>query len=126
MPYTCTVALILACLCVHLLLSVTEHYLFVLKSPEVRIADNKDEEECESNGGKWWDDMKSTTFPVVLLQGVFPICKLSFYIYLHDHTLELLPFNCMIIPTTVRSKNSTIHHSPSVAAQEVLFTVTNR
>lgn len=63
MPYSCTVALILACLCVHLLLSVTEHYLFVLKSPEVRIVDNEDEEECESDGGTCWDDMKSTTFP---------------------------------------------------------------
>lgn len=50
----------------HLSLSVTEHCLFVLKSPEERIADNKDEEEgcvSKSDGGTRWDDMKSTTFP---------------------------------------------------------------
>ncbi len=59
MPYSCsrarTVALVLVCsyrvVCAHLLLSVTEHYLFDLKSPEVRTADNKDEEEgCVSKG----------------------------------------------------------------------------
>lgn len=49
---SCTVALILLCVFsyyivgVHLLLSVTEHYLFVLKSPTIRIADNKEEEEA--------------------------------------------------------------------------------
>lgn len=78
------------CLCVRLLLSVTEHYLFVLKSPEVRAVDSEDEEEgyvSESDGGTCWDDMKSTTFP---------LCERSFFIcHYNDHTLKLLPFNCI-------------------------------
>lgn len=41
--------------CVHLLLSVTEHYLFPLQSPEVRIEDNKDEEEGHVNESGRWD-----------------------------------------------------------------------
>lgn len=54
------------CLCVHSLLSVTEHYLFVLKSHKVRIVDMEDEEEgcvSESDGGT----PNQPLSPVVLL-----------------------------------------------------------